>query len=97
MCDDADEEQDRKANESGAMLYGMEYWHLVEDIECRLSPNIQYLRTPAYNIFATSCDILNLFNALLISKKLGDVAPSGENLNRLREAISGCLCSAVKG
>ena len=97
VCDDADEEQDRKANESGAMLYGMEYWHLVEDIECRLSPNIQYLRTPAYNIFATSCDILNLFNALLISKKLGDVAPSGENLNRLREAISGCLCSAVKG
>ena len=97
VCDDADEEQDRKANESGAMLYGMEYWHLVEDIECRLSPNIQYLRTHAYNIFATSCDILNLFNALLISKKLGDVAPSGENLNRLREAISGCLCSAVKG
>ena len=97
VCDDANEEQDRKANESGAMLYGMEYWHLVEDIECRLSPNIQYLRTPAYNIFATSCDILNLFNALLISKKLGDVAPSGENLNRLREAISGCLCSAVKG
>lgn len=25
VCDDADEEQDRKANESGAMLYGMEY------------------------------------------------------------------------
>ena len=97
VCDDANEEQDRKANESGAMLYGMEYWHLVEDIECRLSPNIQYLRTPAYNIFATSCDLLNLFNALLISKKLGDVAPSGENLNRLREAISCCLCSAVKG
>lgn len=97
VCDDTDEERERKANESGAMLYGMEYWHLVEDIECRLSHNIQYLRTPAYNIFTTSCDILNLFNALLVSKKLGDVVPSGENRSRLREAISGYLCSAMKG
>lgn len=37
VCDDADEEQDRKANESGAMLYGMEYWHLVEDVEFRVN------------------------------------------------------------
>ena len=44
VCDDADEEQDRKANESGAMLYGMEYWHLVEDVEFRVNHiNAQYI------------------------------------------------------
>ena len=66
VCDDADEEQDRKANESGAMLYGMEYWHLVEDVEFRVNHiNAQY---KLFTVF----DIVEAFDKLLISKKLGD-------------------------
>lgn len=72
VCDDADEEQDRKANESGAMLYGMEYWHLVEDVEFRVNHiNAQY---KLFTVF----DIMEAFDKLLISKKLGDFVPSGE-------------------
>lgn len=33
VCSDASEEEDRHSNENSAMLYGMEYWNLVEDIE----------------------------------------------------------------
>lgn len=66
VCDDADEERDRKANESGAMLYGMEYWHLVEDVEFRVNHiNAQY---KLFTVF----DIVEAFDKLLISKKLGD-------------------------
>lgn len=62
VCDDADEEQDRKANESGAMLYGMEYWHLVEDVEFRVNHiNAQY---KLFTVF----DIMEVFDKLLISK-----------------------------
>lgn len=51
VCDDADEEQDRKANESGAMLYGMEYWHLVEDVEFRVNHiNAQYKLFTVFDI-----------------------------------------------
>lgn len=64
VCDDADEEQDRKANESGAMLYGMEYWHLVEDVEFRVNHiNAQY---KLFTVF----DIMEAFDKLLISKSL---------------------------
>lgn len=87
VCDDADEEQDRKANESGAMLYGMEYWHLVEDVEFRANHiNAQY---KLFTVF----DIMEVFDKLLISKKLGDFVPSGENRYRLYEKILSCLRS----
>lgn len=87
VCDDADEEQDRKANESGAMLYGMEYWHLVEDVEFRVNHiNAQY---KLFTVF----DIMEVFDKLLISKKLGDFVPSGENRYRLYEKILSCLRS----
>lgn len=87
VCDDADEEQDRKANESGAMLYGMEYWHLVEDVEFRVNHiNAQY---KLFTVF----DIMEVFDKLLISKKLGDFVPSGENRNRLYAKILSCLRS----
>lgn len=87
VCDDADEEQDRKANESGAMLYGMEYWHLVEDVEFRVNHiNAQY---KLFTVF----DIVEAFDKLLISKKLGDFVPSGENRYRLYEKILSCLRS----
>lgn len=36
VCSDASEEEDRHSNENSAMLYGMEYWNLVEDIEAYL-------------------------------------------------------------
>lgn len=87
VCDDADEEQDRKANESGAMLYGMEYWHLVEDVEFRVNHiNAQY---KLFTVF----DIMEAFDKLLISKKLGDFVPSGENRYRLYAKILSCLRS----
>lgn len=83
----ADEEQDRKANESGAMLYGMEYWHLVEDVEFRVNHiNAQY---KLFTVF----DIMEAFDKLLISKKLGDFVPSGENRYRLYAKILSCLRS----
>lgn len=87
VCDDADEEQDRKANESGAMLYGMEYWHLVEDVEFR----VNHINTQ-YKLF-TVFDIMEAFDKLLISKKLGDFVPSGETRYRLYEKILSCLRS----
>ena len=36
VCSDASEEEDRHSNENSAMLYGIEYWNLVEDIEAYL-------------------------------------------------------------
>lgn len=90
VCDDADEEQDRKANESGAMLYGMEYWHLVEDVESRVS------HMDAQNKLFTALDITEAFDKLLISKKLGDFVPSGENRCRLYTKILSCLRSIGK-
>lgn len=91
VCDNADEEQDRKANESGAMLYGMEYWHLVEDVEFRVNHmNAQY---KLFTVF----DIMEAFDKLLISKKLGDFVPSGENRYRLYEKILSCLRSIREG
>lgn len=87
VCDDADEERERKDNESGAMLYGMEYWHLVEDVEFRVNHiNAQY---KLFTVF----DIMEVFDKLLISKKLGDFVPSGENRYRLYEKILSCLRS----
>ena len=91
VCDDADEEQDRKANESGAMLYGMEYWHLVEDVESRVNHINAH-----YKLF-TVFDIMEVFDKLLISKKLGDFVPSGENRYRLYEKILSCLRSIREG
>ena len=91
VCDDADEEQDRKENESGAMLYGMEYWHLVEDVEFR----VKHINTQ-YRLF-TVFDIMEAFDKLLISKKLGDFVPSGENRYRLYEKILSCLRSIREG
>ena len=91
VCDDADEEHDRKANESGAMLYGMEYWHLVEDVEFR----VKHINTQ-YRLF-TVFDIMEAFDKLLISKKLGDFVPSGENRYRLYEKILSCLRSIREG
>lgn len=87
VCDDADEERERKDNESGAMLYGMEYWHLVEDVEFRVNHiNAQY---KLFTVF----DIMETFDKLLISKKLGDFVPSGENRYRLYAKILSCLRS----
>lgn len=87
VCDDADEERERKDNESGAMLYGMEYWHLVEDVEFRVNHiNAQY---KLFTVF----DIMEVFDKLLISKKLGDFVPSGENCYRLYAKILSCLRS----
>lgn len=87
VCDDADEERERKDNESGAMLYGMEYWHLVEDVEFRVNHiNAQY---KLFTVF----DIMEVFDKLLISKKLGDFVPSGENRYRLYAKILSCLRS----
>lgn len=87
VCDDADEEQDRKANESGAMLYGMEYWHLVEDVEFWLS------HMSAQGKPVITSKILKAFDELLVSKKLGDFVPSGENRYRLYAKILSCLRS----
>ena len=87
VCDDEDEERERKDNESGAMLYGMEYWHLVEDVEFRVNHiNAQY---KLFTVF----DIMEAFDKLLISKKLGDFVPSGENRYRLYAKILSCLRS----
>ena len=87
VCDDADEERKRKDNESGAMLYGMEYWHLVEDVEFRVNHiNAQY---KLFTVF----DIMEVFDKLLISKKLGDFVPSSENRYRLYAKILSCLRS----
>lgn len=91
VCDDADEEQDRKANESGAMLYGMEYWHLVEDVEFR----VKHINTKC-RLF-TVFDIMEVFDKLLISKKLGDFVPSSENRYRLYTKILSCLRSIREG
>ena len=87
VCDDADEERERNENESGAMLYGMEYWHLVEDIEFRVSHmNAQYKPL-------TASEILKAFDKLLVSKKLGDFVPRGENRFRLHLKVMNCLRS----
>jgi hypothetical protein len=91
VCDDADEERERKDNESGAMLYGMEYWHLVEDVEFRVNHiNAQY---KLFTVF----DIMEVFDKLLISKKLGDFVPSGDNRYQLHSKILSSLRSREEG
>lgn len=36
-CDDPEEEADRHDNDNCACLYGMEYWNLVDRVECILN------------------------------------------------------------
>lgn len=91
VCDDADEEQDRKANESGAMLYGMEYWHLVEDVEFWLS------HMSAQGKPVITSKILKAFDELLVSKNLGNSVPSGDNRYQLHSKILSCLRSREEG
>lgn len=85
VCDDADEEQERKDN--GAMLYGMEYWHLVEDVEFYLG------RMSALGKPLTASEILKAFDKLLVSKNLGDFVPRGENRFRLHLKVLNCMRS----
>ena len=91
VCNDADEEQDRKANESGAMLYGMEYWHLVEDVEFWLS----HMSTQGKPVVTSK--ILKAFDELLVSKNLGNSVPSGDNRYQLHSKILSCLRSREEG
>lgn len=91
VCDDEDEERERKDNESGAMLYGMEYWHLVEDVEFHLG-QMSALGKPV-----TTSKILKAFDELLASKNLGDSVPSGENRYQLHSKILSCLRSREEG
>ena len=35
-CSSEEEESERHANGNEAKLYGMEYWHLVDEVEARL-------------------------------------------------------------
>lgn len=91
VCNDADEEQDRKANESGAMLYGMEYWHLVEDVEFWLS------HMSAQGKPVITSKILKAFDELLVSKNLGNSVPSGDNRYQLHSKILSCLRSREEG
>lgn len=60
VCSDASEEEDRHSNENSAMLYGMEYWNLVEDIEA-------YLRASAEKPVNPN-EILAMFDTLLTDK-----------------------------
>lgn len=91
VCDDADEERERKDNESGAMLYGMEYWHLVEDVEFWLS----HMSTQGKPVITSK--ILKAFDELLVSKNLGNSVPSGDNRYQLHSKILSCLRSRKEG
>ena len=91
VCDDADEERERKDNESGAMLYGMEYWHLVEDVEFWLS----HMSTQGKPVITSK--ILKAFDELLVSKNLGNSVPSGDNRYQLHSKILSCLRSREEG
>lgn len=91
VCDDADEERKRKDNESGAMLYGMEYWHLVEDVEFWLS----HMSTQGKPVITSK--ILKAFDELLVSKNLGNSVPSGDNRYQLHSKILSCLRSREEG
>lgn len=91
VCDDADEERERKDNESGAMLYGMEYWHLVEDVEFWLS------HMSAQGKPVITSKILKAFDELLVSKNLGNSVPSGDNRYQLHSKILSCLRSREEG
>lgn len=91
VCDDADEERERKDNESGAMLYGMEYWHLVEDAEFWLS------HMSAQGKPVITSKILKAFDELLVSKNLGNSVPSGDNRYQLHSKILSCLRSREEG
>ena len=91
ICEDADEERARKDNESGAMLYGMEYWHLVEDVEFWLS------HMSAQGKPVITSKILKAFDELLVSKNLGNSVPSGDNRYQLHSKILSCLRSREEG
>lgn len=91
VCDDADEERERKDNESDAMMYGMEYWHLVEDVEFWLS----HMSTQGKPVITSK--ILKAFDELLVSKNLGNSVPSGDNRYQLHSKILSCLRSREEG
>ena len=76
-----------KANESGAMLYGMEYWHLVEDVEFRVKHiNAQY---KLFTVF----DIMEAFDKLLISKSLVTLYRAAKIVTVCMKKILSCLRS----
>lgn len=80
-----------KNNESGAMLYGMEYWRLVEDVEFWLS----HMSTQGKPVITSK--ILKAFDELLVSKNLGNSVPSGNNRYQLHSKILSCLRSREEG
>lgn len=86
VCSDANEEEDRHGNESSAMLYGMEYWHLLEDIEAYLRASDEKPANPN--------EILTMFDTLLTDKGHSDSIPSGEKRDEIIARIEKCLKSA---
>lgn len=83
VCSDASEEEDRHSNENSAMLYGMEYWNLVEDIEA-------YLRASAEKPVNPN-EILAMFATLLTDKGHSDSIPSGEKRDEIIARIDKLL------
>lgn len=86
VCSDASEEEDRHSNENSAMLYGMEYWHLVEDIEAYLRASDKKPVNPN--------EILAMFDTLLTDKGHSDSIPSGEKRDEIIARIEKILKSA---
>lgn len=86
VCSDASEEEDRRSNENSAMLYGMEYWNLVEDIEAHLRASEKNHVNPD--------EILAMFDTLLSDKGHSDSIPSGEKRDEIIAKISRLLKSA---
>ena len=66
-----------------AMLYGMEYWNLVEDIEA-------YLRASAEKPVNPN-EILAMFDTLLTDKGHSDSIPSGEKRDEIIARIDKLL------
>ena len=87
VCSNASEEEDRHSNENSAMLYGMEYWNLVEDIEAHLRASEKTYVNPN--------EILAMFDTLLSDKGHSDSIPSGEKRDEIIAKISRLLKSAV--
>lgn len=86
VCGNASEEEDRHSDENSAMLYGSEYWNLVEDIEFYLLSSDRHPIVPD--------DILAMFNTLLTDKGHSDSIPSGEKRDEIIARIEKILKSA---
>lgn len=95
-CSDTDEEQERKKDNNQAALYGMEYWHFVDEVEnwFRMLPtmcNINAFGTNNVVSGIAARHAISYFNNILERKNLEKYKPTEAQNKKIVDDIQNIL------